>query len=43
MPLRDAVAHYRTVGPAAELPAAVEDLAAVLAGLGQHPKRPGLR
>ena len=34
-PLRDAVAHYRTVGPAVELPAAVEDLAAVLAERGQ--------
>jgi DNA-binding CsgD family transcriptional regulator len=36
VPLRDAVAHYRTIGPAAELPAAVEDLAAVLAERGQH-------
>jgi DNA-binding CsgD family transcriptional regulator len=36
VPLRDAVAHYRTVGPAVELPAAVEDLAAVLAERGQH-------
>jgi DNA-binding CsgD family transcriptional regulator len=36
VPLREAVAHYRTVGPAVELPAAVEDLAAVLAGRGQH-------
>jgi DNA-binding CsgD family transcriptional regulator len=35
-PLRDVVAHYRTVGPAVELPAAVEDLAAVLAERGQH-------
>ena len=35
-PLRDAVAHYRTVGPAVELPAVVEDLAAVLAERGQH-------
>jgi DNA-binding CsgD family transcriptional regulator len=35
-PLRDAVAHYRTVGPAVELPAAAEDLAAVLAERGQH-------
>jgi DNA-binding CsgD family transcriptional regulator len=34
--LRDAVAHYRTVGPAVELPAALEDLAAVLAERGQH-------
>jgi DNA-binding CsgD family transcriptional regulator/tetratricopeptide (TPR) repeat protein len=36
VPLRDAVAHYRTVGPAVELPAALEDLAAVLAGRGQE-------
>jgi DNA-binding CsgD family transcriptional regulator len=36
VPLRDAVAHYRTVGPAVELPAAAEDLAAVLAERGQH-------
>jgi DNA-binding CsgD family transcriptional regulator len=36
VPLRDAVAHYRAVGPAVELPAAVEDLAAVLAERGQH-------
>jgi DNA-binding CsgD family transcriptional regulator len=35
-PLREAVAHYRTVGPAAELPAATEDLAAVLAERGQQ-------
>ena len=34
-PLRDAVAHYRTVGPAVELPAALEDLAVVLAERGQ--------
>jgi DNA-binding CsgD family transcriptional regulator/tetratricopeptide (TPR) repeat protein len=32
VPLREAVAHYRTVGPAVELPAALEDLAVVLAG-----------
>ena len=32
--LREAVAHYRTVGPAAELPAALEDLAVVLAERG---------
>jgi DNA-binding CsgD family transcriptional regulator/tetratricopeptide (TPR) repeat protein len=32
--LTEAVAHYRTVGPAAELPAALEDLAVVLAGHG---------
>jgi DNA-binding CsgD family transcriptional regulator len=30
-PLLDAVAHYRVVGPAVELPAALEDLAVVLA------------
>jgi DNA-binding CsgD family transcriptional regulator len=36
VPLRDAVAHYRAVGPAVELPAAVEDLAAVLAERGEH-------
>ena len=36
LPLRDAVGHYRTVGPAAELPAALEDLAAVLAERGQE-------
>jgi len=30
-PLRDAVAHYRSAGPAVQLPAALEDLAAVLA------------
>jgi DNA-binding CsgD family transcriptional regulator/tetratricopeptide (TPR) repeat protein len=36
LPLRDAVGHYRTVGPAAELPAALEDLAAVLAECGQE-------
>ena len=30
-PLRDAVAQYRAVGPAVELPAALEDLAVVLA------------
>ncbi len=33
-PLRDVVAHYRTVGPAVELPAALEDLAVVLAQRG---------
>jgi DNA-binding CsgD family transcriptional regulator len=33
--LRDAVAHYRSAGPAVQLPAAVEDLAAVLAKCGQ--------
>ncbi len=35
-PLRDAVAHYRSAGPAVELPAALEDLAVALAGRGQH-------
>ncbi len=34
-PLSEAVAHYRTVGPAVELPAALEDLAAVLAERGR--------
>jgi len=33
-PLRDAVAHYRAAGPAVELPAALEDLAVVLAERG---------
>ena len=36
VPLRDAVAHYRVAGPATELPAAVEDLAAVLAERGRR-------
>jgi DNA-binding CsgD family transcriptional regulator len=36
VPLRDAVTHHRTAGPAAELPAALEDLAAVLAERGQE-------
>ncbi len=35
-PLRNAVAHYRSAGPAVELPAALEDLAVVLAERGQH-------
>jgi DNA-binding CsgD family transcriptional regulator len=35
-PLQEAVAHYRTAGPAVELPAAAEDLAVVLAERGQH-------
>jgi DNA-binding CsgD family transcriptional regulator/tetratricopeptide (TPR) repeat protein len=35
-PLREAVAHYRTVGPAVELPTALEDLAVVLAGHGRE-------
>ena len=34
--LREAVAHYRTVGPAVELPAALEDLAVVLAERGHE-------
>jgi DNA-binding CsgD family transcriptional regulator len=34
-PLRDAVAHYRSSGPAVQLPAALEDLAAVLAQRGR--------
>jgi DNA-binding CsgD family transcriptional regulator/tetratricopeptide (TPR) repeat protein len=33
--LQDAVTHYRTVGPAVVLPAALEDLAAVLAERGR--------
>ena len=35
-PLRDAVAHYRSAGPAVELPAALEDLAVVLAERGHN-------
>ena len=35
-PLRGAVAHYRAVGPAVELPAALEDLAVVLADRGRE-------
>jgi DNA-binding CsgD family transcriptional regulator len=34
--LAEAVAHYRTAGPAVELPAALEDLAVVLAGQGHE-------
>jgi DNA-binding CsgD family transcriptional regulator len=34
--LRDAVAHYRAAGPAVELPAALEDLAVVLAEHGRE-------
>jgi DNA-binding CsgD family transcriptional regulator/tetratricopeptide (TPR) repeat protein len=34
--LHEAVAHYRAVGPAAELPAALEDLAVVLAERGHE-------
>src|SRR5580658_7551789 len=36
VPLREAVAHYRAAGPAVQLPAALEDLAAVLAGGGRE-------
>ena len=35
-PLTEAVAHYRALGPAVELPAALEDLAAVLAERGRE-------
>ena len=35
-PLQEAVEHYRTVGPAVELPAALEDLAVVLAEHGRE-------
>jgi DNA-binding CsgD family transcriptional regulator len=35
VPLRDAVAHYRTAGPAVQLPTALEDLAGVLAKHGR--------
>ena len=35
VPLQGAVAHYRAAGPATELPAALEDLAAVLAERGR--------
>jgi DNA-binding CsgD family transcriptional regulator len=34
-PLQEAVAHYRAAGPAVELPAALEDLAVVLAERGR--------
>ena len=34
-PLAEAAAHYRTIGPAVELPAALEDLAVVLAERGR--------
>jgi Flp pilus assembly protein TadD len=34
-PLREAVAHYRALGPAVELPAALEDLAVALAERGR--------
>src|SRR5260221_11764407 len=34
--LEKAVAHYRAAGPAVELPAALEDLAGVLAGGGHE-------
>jgi DNA-binding CsgD family transcriptional regulator len=36
VPLHEAVAHYRAAGPAVQLPAALEDLAAVLAGGGRE-------
>jgi DNA-binding CsgD family transcriptional regulator/tetratricopeptide (TPR) repeat protein len=35
-PLREAVAHYRTTGPAVQLPGALEDLSVVLAKRGQQ-------
>ncbi len=35
-PLQEAVAHYRAAGPAVELPAALEDLAVVLAERGRE-------
>ncbi|MCL2582510.1 MAG: AAA family ATPase [Streptosporangiales bacterium] len=35
-PLRESVAHYRERGPAVDLPAALEDLAAVLADKGEE-------
>jgi DNA-binding CsgD family transcriptional regulator len=35
-PLTEAVAHYRALGPAVEVPAALEDLAVVLAGSGRE-------
>jgi DNA-binding CsgD family transcriptional regulator len=35
-PLTDAVAHYRALGPAVELPTVLEDLAAVLAERGRE-------
>jgi DNA-binding CsgD family transcriptional regulator/tetratricopeptide (TPR) repeat protein len=35
-PLREAVAHYRATGPAVELPAALEDLAVVVAKRGRQ-------
>jgi DNA-binding CsgD family transcriptional regulator/tetratricopeptide (TPR) repeat protein len=38
--LTEAVAHYRTIGPAVELPAALEDLAVVLA---EHSRRDDAR
>jgi DNA-binding CsgD family transcriptional regulator len=41
--LQEAVAHYRSVGPAVELPAALEDLAVVLAERGsEDPARAAL-
>ena len=35
-PLREAVAHYRQVGPAGQLPTVLEDLAMALAGHGEE-------
>jgi DNA-binding CsgD family transcriptional regulator len=35
-PLTEAVAHYRALGPATEVPAALEDLAVVLASSGRE-------
>jgi Flp pilus assembly protein TadD len=35
-PLTEAVAHYRALGPAVELPGALEDLAVVLARSGRE-------
>jgi len=40
-PLREAVTHYRTAGPPIELPAALEDLAAVLAEHGHDDEARG--
>ena len=36
VPLREAVEHYRLVGPAGQLPTALEDLAVVLAERGEE-------
>jgi DNA-binding CsgD family transcriptional regulator/tetratricopeptide (TPR) repeat protein len=40
VPLREAAAHYRTVGPAVELPGALEDLAVVGGARGPPPPGP---